>query len=212
MTTRRAVLGLIALIGLGLGGFWIWPATEAAAPAVAPVGTPVTPSTHAVAPAAPTAARAVPPAVALARPAAPSTGPGTEGYAPQIQRALAEGGPREAADAVELINSCRRRGDLEAVLNGSHPSLDRRLPAAQQQELIASVRRHQQRCQTISEHMAAQRVTLAQRAVDGDWPGAPKLLRDALAGDAARDEREDLMAALTEALARWRAERRSVQP
>jgi len=212
MTTKRAALGLIVLIGLGLGAFWTWPGSEAASPVATPVSAPFAPLRLAVASATPIADRPQPAAEPLARPAASSTGPGTEGYAPQIQRALAEGGPREAADAVELINSCRRRGDLESVLNGSHPVFGRPLLTAQHQELIASLRRHQQRCQTISDHLVAQRAALAQRAVDGEWPGAPKLLRDALAGDGARDEREDLMTALNEALARWRAEQQAARP
>lgn len=124
---------------------------------------------------------------------------GSEGYGPWIQRVLESGSAREASDAVELINACHLGHDIESEL------LDA-LPGPLPPVYIDSLRRHVQRCQTITADLASQRVRLAQRAVDGNWPGAPKLLQDAQRGDAALSPSQRVEAMLRETMARKRLE------
>lgn len=194
--------GLAVLAALAAWRLSTAPDDGAALPAPAPRATtgPATVATVAAASAPSLAPAPIPGAAAASRPLGP------EGYAPQIRRAIESASASEAAEAVELMNSCRYSVDIEAALRGSHPWVSRPLlPAPQLAQVIESLRLHQQHCQTITSDLFAQREALAQRALAGQWPGAAQLLAELQAESGPRDEareRAEFMEALMQAIQR----------
>lgn len=210
MSIQKTMVALALMLVLGWFG-WRWIEAPKRDDGIARVG--VEPMqarpAAAVAPASTPSAGAGP-----TWPAPPTTAAvatiGPEGYAPLIRRAIDSGGAREASEAVELMNTCRHAFDIEAALRGSHRWVTKPLlPAPQLAKAVESLRLHQQRCQTVTPDLLAQRESLARRALEGQWPGAPKLLADIQAEAGPRDEEREhaeFMEAVMLAINRWNDE------